>query len=388
LSILLISLAPLLLWGCGGGGSDNGGDDTTALPDRTPPVITLVGPANVQHEQGTAFTDPGASATDTVDGPLPVVTTGSVGAAAGTYTLTYTATDQAGNSASVSRTVIVRAASSGGYTITAYGAGSISDTINPASYRCVVDNGNWIYNAGVVEPAIQACDAATGIPTGTPTPLLPQLTGPAANSPTPTHKWWGSIPFLGEMSVGNPADAAYITPDPMMARITNRGVRVMGIPSGLKPSVNGFGYPVPAPFDEVSDGIAIGNTDFANMDAYLKDHSDGSVTVEWQSGGQAIMEATFVHGSPYVYFKAYAGQLVVRTLRGNGGEKGIFFDQGDSLGVWTSVSGNRNNFLVTGEGSTTFGNIAGNEIVVSNAANELTLSYLPETAGIPAVSGR
>ena len=55
------------------------------------------------------------------------------------------------------------------------------------------------------------------------------------------------------------------------------------------------------------------------MEAYLKDHSDGSVTVEWQSGGQAVMEATFVHGSPYVYVKAYQGELVIRTLRVDGG---------------------------------------------------------------------
>ena len=32
-------------------------------------------------------------------------------------------------------------------------------------------------------------------------------------------------------------------------------------------------------------------------------------------GGEAVMEATFVHGSPYVYVKAYQGQLVIRTLR-------------------------------------------------------------------------
>ena len=119
------------------------------------------------------------------------------------------------------------------------------------------------------------------------------------------------------------------------------------------------------------------------MDAYLNDHSDGSVTVEWQSGGQAVMEATFVHGSPYVYFKAYQGELVVRTLRADGGEKGTFYNQGNSLGIWTSVAGNHNNFLVTGEGNTTFGNTTGNAITVSNAANELTLTYLPQTAGTP-----
>ena len=270
-----------------------------------------------------------------------------------------------------------------GYTITNYGAGSISDTINPASYRCVVDYGNWIYNAGVVQPGIPGCNPSTGIPSGTPTPRVPQLTGPAAVNPTPTHKWWGSIPFLGEMTIGDANDAAYITPDPITARVTNRGFRAMGIPSGLAGSNDGFAYAIPDPFNEVFDGIAIGNTNFSNMDAYLKDHSDGSVTVEWQSAGQAVMEATFVHGSPYVYIKAYQGELVLRTLRADGGEKGVFYNQGNSLGVWTSVAGNHNNFLITGEGSTTFANIADNEITISNATNELTLTWLPQTAGTP-----
>jgi len=356
---------------------------TVIVADTTAPAITLIGPASLNHEQGKSFTDPGASAMDAVDGVVPVVRTGSVGTSVGTYALTYTATDEAENSTSTSRTVTVTAQSNGDYAISAYGAGSISDTINPASYRCVVDFGNWIYNAGVVDPAIQGCDATTGTPTGTPTPLRPQLTGPAANNPTPTHRWWGSIPFLGEMSIGNPVDAAYITPDPIIARITSRGARLMGIPSGLSSSADGFAYRIPDPFAEVFDGLAIGNTDFRNMDAYLKDYSDGSVTVEWQNNGQAVMEATFVHGSPYVFVKAHVGELVVRTLRVNGGEKGTFYDRGDSLGVWTSVAGNRNNFLITGEGNTAFGNPAGNEIVVSNAANALTLTYLPETAGIP-----
>jgi hypothetical protein len=45
--------------------------------------------------------------------------------------------------------------------------------------------------------------------------------------------------------------------------------------------------------------------------------------------------------------------------------------------------GNHNNFLITGEGSTTFGNVASTEITVSNAAKELTLTYMPQTVGIP-----
>ena len=61
---------------------------------------------------GDAFTDPGATAIDDTDGDLTanIVVTGVVDTAtAGLYTLTYTATDTAGNVGSVSRVVTVAA---------------------------------------------------------------------------------------------------------------------------------------------------------------------------------------------------------------------------------------------------------------------------------------
>ena len=66
------------------------------------------GSASITHEQGTTYTDAGATALDSVDGVVEVETTGSVDdATAGTYVLTYTATDNAGNSATRDRTVTV-----------------------------------------------------------------------------------------------------------------------------------------------------------------------------------------------------------------------------------------------------------------------------------------
>jgi hypothetical protein len=78
--------------------------------DTTPPVITLSGanPANVT--QNTSYTDAGATANDAVDGVVTVNTTGTVDATTlGDYTLTYTATDSAGNTATATRTVTVTA---------------------------------------------------------------------------------------------------------------------------------------------------------------------------------------------------------------------------------------------------------------------------------------
>src|SRR5690606_19754837 len=151
----------------------------------------------------------------------------------------------------------------------------------------------------------------------------------------------------------DPNKAAYITPDPITARISNAGVRMMGIPNGLAlQSEIAFQYSVPDPFTEVFDGIAIGNSSFSNLDAYMKDYSDGSVTVQWRSGSTVVMEATFVSGSPYAFFQTFAGQAVIRTKAGDGPEKGIFHQDGNSLGVWTDVAGNRAHFLIVGSGST------------------------------------
>ena len=111
------------------------------------------------------------------------------------------------------------------------GAGSYSDTINPASYKCVEDYGAWLYNAGVIPfTNLGTCD---NVANANPVKRLPQLGGDAAQMHTMTHRWWGSLSFIGEMRTGDANGAAYITPDPFIARISERGLRVMGIPTGL-----------------------------------------------------------------------------------------------------------------------------------------------------------
>ena len=88
-------------------------DDTivTSTPDTTPPVITLLGDATVSIPVGTSYTDAGATATDAVDGDITskIVVTDPVDTTTpGTYTVTYTVSDSAGNAATpVTRTVTV-----------------------------------------------------------------------------------------------------------------------------------------------------------------------------------------------------------------------------------------------------------------------------------------
>jgi len=262
-----------------------------------------------------------------------------------------------------------------------YGAGNISDTVNSAGWKCTVDYGNWIYNAGVVKPGVSSCN-----PIGAPTPIYPQEVSPASTKPTMTHRWWGSISFMGEMKVGASTDAGYITPDPITARITERGVRILGIPGGLRTGTNDTLYSIPDPFSEVFDGIAVGNSAYSNMEAFLKDFSDGSVTVQWKSGSTAVMEATFVHGSPYVYFTALQGNLVIRTKAADSGEKGIFYQSGNNLGVWTEVAGNRNAFLITGHDATTFSGVNTNSIGITNSTKRITVAWLPQLTGTPSTA--
>lgn len=96
-------------------GCDNPNDDN----ENTPPSITLLGANPMSVTLGTTFVDPGANATDTEDclgvaqaacnTKLQLTATGVVNTAAlGSYTITYTAVDSKGVSATpVTRTVTV-----------------------------------------------------------------------------------------------------------------------------------------------------------------------------------------------------------------------------------------------------------------------------------------
>ncbi len=88
--------------------------DISLTADNVPPVITLLGANPLTWTQGIAFVDPGATASDNVDGDLTasIVVGGSVNVnIPGTYSLTYDVTDAAGNAAiQVTRTVNVVAA--------------------------------------------------------------------------------------------------------------------------------------------------------------------------------------------------------------------------------------------------------------------------------------
>lgn len=80
------------------------------IADPVKPVIVLNGSSNVVVEQGQIYVEQGAQATDNIDGNITdeVVMSGFIDTQTiGVYTLVYTVTDQAGNTAQVERTVTV-----------------------------------------------------------------------------------------------------------------------------------------------------------------------------------------------------------------------------------------------------------------------------------------
>lgn len=88
--------------------SDSSGNNATPITrtvtvvDTTPPVISLIGEANITLEVGSNYTDAGANANDAVDGDITarVSSTGSVDTnATGSYTINYNVKDNSDNNA-------------------------------------------------------------------------------------------------------------------------------------------------------------------------------------------------------------------------------------------------------------------------------------------------
>ena len=129
-------------------------DETSAPSDTTAPVITLVGAATITLDWGSAYSDAGATATDNLDSSVTVNSSGTVNTAKpGVYTISYTASDAANNSAApVVRTVIVSAPSTtpgadgvSGLLRYAFGANGPNDSVTKPT--TVLIDGNLVLTA-------------------------------------------------------------------------------------------------------------------------------------------------------------------------------------------------------------------------------------------------
>lgn len=105
--------------------------------DTTPPVITINGSASVTSSLNANYTDAGATAKDDEDGDVAVVVDNTVNKdIANGYTITYTATDAAGNSSVATRSVVV--------------ANDLTSSPFTGSYACVITSTGapYSYNDG------------------------------------------------------------------------------------------------------------------------------------------------------------------------------------------------------------------------------------------------
>jgi hypothetical protein len=131
-------------------------DDTAA------PIIQLKGnnPDVVVYKSAATYTEQGATAIDETDGDIPVEVYGTVNMnSAGEYELKYRATDAAGNTATLSRTVIVDAAPylAATYSVIDYCGGITSpmyiddvDTVAGENNKIRFTMFGYLANAGVI----------------------------------------------------------------------------------------------------------------------------------------------------------------------------------------------------------------------------------------------
>lgn len=138
------------------------------LLDNEAPVITVNGDINITINKGTAYVDLGATAIDNADGDLTsrIVTTGTVNPnMLGTYTITYTVSDNSGNIATKTRTVnvvdtvgpVITFGTNGNSTY----AKSRSTTVTVTDSYSSIDTSNLKYlwsteSTGITETNIQA----------------------------------------------------------------------------------------------------------------------------------------------------------------------------------------------------------------------------------------
>jgi hypothetical protein len=107
---------------------------TVNVVDLTAPNITLNGAATVTLINSESYSEQGASAIDNVDGSVAVVISGEVDTGPDTYSVTYTATDAAGHSTSLTRSVVVQAdAVADAFTFTAVSEAFLNSAIESNS---------------------------------------------------------------------------------------------------------------------------------------------------------------------------------------------------------------------------------------------------------------
>lgn len=126
MKIFITIIIFLSMVSCGGGGGGS------TEKDKIAPVIKIIGANPLEIIQDESFSDPGATASDDVDGIVNVKINGTVNTTVvASYTVTYTAVDKAGNKATATRIVKVK---------------SQASTTTPQNLQVVEGNKNITYS--------------------------------------------------------------------------------------------------------------------------------------------------------------------------------------------------------------------------------------------------
>lgn len=174
------------------------------IQDTTGPVITLGGTATTTVAIGNTFTDLGATATDAVDGSVTPVKTGTVDTnVAGTYTLTYTATDAHSNVSSKTRDVVV-SATEVGVTTTTNGDGTETGLQTNAATSTATGSGVTMTvampaNLSITGPS--GWDGSVNLPTVTTSFTLTPDTGNTASAVSAIEVGFGDTPLTLDKAV-------------------------------------------------------------------------------------------------------------------------------------------------------------------------------------------
>ena len=231
----------------------------TVQVSNSAPVITAIGPLSTTVECATSYVDPGATAADACQGPVPVTSSSTVNTSqVGNYAVTYSAADQAGDQATpVMRTVKVTDTTPP--VVTVLGP-------NPETVECAKP---------FVDPGATAVDSCAG--------ALPVVTSGAVNAGVP-----------GSYSLG------YTATDP--SGNSGLGTRLVNVDDTTPPAIDAVDLTILAKglTIVVNDGtLTIGGLRFPlnrsgqfNVDGHTVTFEGGSITVDGLpalSGGRTIV---------------------------------------------------------------------------------------------------
>jgi hypothetical protein len=295
-------------------------DGTLTVLYTLGPAITLSGSATVTHEVGMAYTDAGATATDAIGDSVSVTTSGSVDVnTPGAYTITYSATDAAGNAAAtVSRTVTVAADTSGS-----------TDTRTFTSEAVTSANVDSVYSYSIItedadgDPLDPPVLSAADLPDWLTLTDNGDGTGTLSGTPQPGDVGDHSIQF--NVSIGTKVKQIYSTGQAFAALKDDGSV--------VKWGLSGYGGNSSAMSDELSSGVT---KIYSNPYAFAALKDDGSV-VTWGSsdsgGNSGAAAGGLSSGVTQIYSTWWAfaavksdGSVVTWGLADRGGDSSAVSD--------------------------------------------------------------